>query len=429
MKTPSYLKLLMIVMTVIALAACNNATDNQSDMEHEEKMKENEQHDEHGSDEKNGEDTSDKGLKVTAPSDFNDNAEKNLLVSNSKNVTRLNTTDPVEMAVMTSQTIWPSTHKENRPGAIILAPLEDWAISSASADLIHHPNDGPLLFIEKDSIPEITRNEIDRLNPKGNMTGAEIMVMGDVDDSVIDSLKGYEVKHIKGDAPAEFAKEIDKTYAEMNEKYPESVIVGSLEDDDQLYTTPAVNWIAHMPEPLLYVSEDGVPEATKQALEKRKGKANIYLLGPESIISKDTEEVLSEYGKVTRISGETPIENSIAFARFKDKNTNFGWGLTDPGHGISFISSSTPDLALAGAPFAHLGKHAPMVWLEDGQLNQTHYEFFSDIKPTFKDNPTNGPYNHAFLLGNKEAVSFKVQGIIDDKLEIVKEGGGEHGGH
>lgn len=32
------------------------------------------------------------------------------------------------------------------------------------------------------------------------------------------------------------------------------------------------------------------------------------------------EKELSKYGKVTRISGETPVENSIAFAKFKDEN-------------------------------------------------------------------------------------------------------------
>ena len=34
--------------------------------------------------------------------------------------------------------------------------------------------------------------------------------------------------------------------------YPNSVIIGSSEEEGRLYTTPAVNWISHMPEPLLY---------------------------------------------------------------------------------------------------------------------------------------------------------------------------------
>ena len=54
----------------------------------------------------------------------------------------------------------------------------------------------------------------------------------------------------------------------------------------------------------------------------RKDKANIYVLGPEKIVSKEVEKELSKYGKVTRISGETPTENSIAFAKFKDEKQN-----------------------------------------------------------------------------------------------------------
>ncbi len=417
------MKPLLIGIIILVIAACSNAADEQEGVDDEENNQQSGQHDDHDSD-KSEEDDSAK--KITAPSSFNDQAEDDLLVENTKNVTRLNTTDPYEMAVMTSQTVWPSTHKDNQPGAVILAPIEDWAISLASANLIHHPNNGPVLFIDNNQIPEITKNEIERLNPKGNMDGVEIMVMGDVDDSVIDSLDGYEVKWFQENDPANFAKEIDQAYAKMNGEYPDSVIVGSHEEKGRLYTTPAINWISHMPEPLLYVSDKGVPEATKQALEERNGKANIYLLGPESIISKDTEKALSEYGKVTRISEENPVENSIAFAQFKDKATKFGWGLTDPGHGVSFTSTASPDLAIAGAPFAHLGKHAPMIWLDEGELNQVHYDFFTEIKPTFEDDPTNGPYNHAFLLGSQDAVSYKIQGIIDEQLEIVQAGGGGH---
>ena len=77
-----------------------------------------------------------------------------------------------------------------------------------------------------------------------------------------------------------------------------------------------------MPEPLLYTEKNKVPEATIEALKMRKDKANIYVLGPEKIVSKEVEKELSKYGKVTRISGETPTENSIAFAKFKDEKQN-----------------------------------------------------------------------------------------------------------
>lgn len=366
---------------------------------------------------------------LAPPAEINENASAGLLSVNTKNVTRLDSANPYDMAVRISQTIWPSTHKENQPGAVILTSIDNWAAALASANLIHHPNDGPILFIEKGEIPAATMAEIERLNPKGNMNGTQIMVMGEVEAGILKALSDYKVEQVSGDESAAFAEEIDRVYAELTEGYPSSVIVASSEDDARLYTTPAINWISHMPEPLLYVTADEVPEATVRALEKREGAANIYLLGPEKVVSKKVEEQLSEYGKVTRISGEDPAANSIAFAQFKDKETGFGWGITGPGHGLTLLSTATPDIALAGAPFAHLGKHAPLILLENGELADSHYAFFASIRPVFTDTPTDGPYNHAYMLGTLDDISFMTQGFIDERLEITAADGNGHGGH
>ncbi len=80
------------------------------------------------------------------PNSFNRLASQNIMITATKNVTRINTDDPIELSVMVSQTVWPATHKENQPGGIILVPVESWQIALASVDLIHHPNNGPVLF-------------------------------------------------------------------------------------------------------------------------------------------------------------------------------------------------------------------------------------------------------------------------------------------
>ncbi|KEK23817.1 cell wall-binding repeat-containing protein [Bacillus gaemokensis] len=407
----------MTIVATLGLAACGQMSTEQKKNEHTKHQKDENQKDmkmDHG---------------AMGPKEMNAGASSDLLTTSLKNITRLNTNDPMQMAVLTSQTIWPATHKENQPGAVILVPSNQWQIGLASADLIHHPNNGPILFINKESVPEVTLKEIKRLNPLGTKDGTQIMVMGDVEPSALDQLKGYKVKQIKETDPAIFAKDVDKEYADITGKYPNSIIIGSSEEEGRLYTTPAVNWIAHMPESLLYVEKDKVSEATIEALKERKGKANIYVLGPEKIISKEVEKELSKHGKVTRISGETPTENSIAFAKFKDEKTKFGWGFTKPGHGVSFVSTETPELVIAGAPFSHMGKHAPVLLLDKGNVSQPIYDLLATIQPKFKDDPTLGPYNHGFLLGNIENISFETQGILDEKLEIVQENGGGHGGH
>ena len=65
---------------------------------------------------------------VTAPKEMNESASNDLLTTSLKNITRLNTNDPLQMAVLTSQTIWPATHKENQPGAIIFSTSKRVAI-------------------------------------------------------------------------------------------------------------------------------------------------------------------------------------------------------------------------------------------------------------------------------------------------------------
>ncbi|MEX2104691.1 MAG: cell wall-binding repeat-containing protein [Bacilli bacterium] len=414
-----------LFLTIALLFGCGNNEDKDDNMNHD--MDEMDHEKMNQSDDKQG-DSGNESVNVTAPSTMNPNVISRLKQLNTKNTTRLNTDDPIEMSVLVSQTIWPATHKENQPNAVILVPLNNWQIALASTDLIHHPNNGPVLFIENDRIPDAVIDEINRLNPPGNMNDTQVMVMGDVESAVLDALKEYKIEHIKGADAATFAKDVDQFYADVAKELPQSVIIGSLENSAMLFTLPAANWIAHMPEPILYVSKDGIPEPTKEALVKRKDNATMYILGPEAVVSKEIEEELKEFGTVIRISGANPVDNSIAFAQYRDEKTKFGWGIIDPGHGVSFVSTLSPELAVAGAPFAHLGKHAPLIWVEDGKLSDATYKFFEKIKPTFTDMPTVGPYNQGFILGSDKLIPYVTQGIIDDSLEIVKTGGGVHGG-
>lgn len=416
-------KLLMATSLAAVLAACSPDESNKDShsMDHENKEKT----------ESKSSGVSDDMLKkfAEAPDQMNEEAQKNLLAVHTKNTTRLLSENSSQASILASQTIWPATHAENQPGAVILAPADNWQIALAAADLIHNPTDGPILLTEKNEISAEVMNEINRLNPKGTSDGTQVMIMGDFSKAAEQQLAEYKTVKIEGNDPAAFAAAVDQKYADISGgEFPDGVIIASAEEKAKLYSLPAANWIAHMPEPILFVTKDGIPESTKQALQKRKN-ANVYILGPESIVSKKIEKELGDYGNVTRIAGEDPVSNSVEFAKFKDEETAFGWGIKDSGHGVSFISTKTPELAVAAAPFSHRGKHAPLIWLENGQMSGPVYEFLASIKPVFSEDPTTGPYNHGFIIGGMETISFESQGIIDDKLEIVQEGGGGHSGH
>ncbi|WP_025690463.1 cell wall-binding repeat-containing protein, partial [Paenibacillus zanthoxyli] len=188
--------------------------------------------------------------------------------------------------------------------------------------------------------------------------------------------------------------------------------------------------IAHMPEPLLYVTKDSVPDATAKALEGRSGKASIYVLGPESAVSAKVEDALKQYGTVTRISGSDPYRNAIAFAKFKDSSNGFGWGITTPGHNVSFVTTDSPALAIAAAPFSHLGKHAPLLFTEKSGMPDSVMGYLMELMPKFKESPAEGPYNHAWITGDSSAITAKAQSEIDDMLEISPASGeNPHSGH
>lgn len=400
---------IILVLSLSYLAACSN---------------------DHGNDHSKDEGTNEKVVHEGHQTSATEVKTSGLLHLNTKNVTRLNSDDSLEISVMTSQMIWPATHAENRPGTIMLVPIESWQIALASLNLVHHPNDGPLLFTKDGKIPDLILGEIERLQPKGNVNGTQIMVMGSLASEELEKLNGYEVVSISEEEPAAFAAQIDELFSELAQEVTTSVIVGSMEDKGKLFSIPAGSWITHMNEPLLYVTESEIPEATSQALQKRNGNAAIYVVGPENIISNDILEKLKEYGKVIRIDGDTPEEVSIAFAKYRDHETNFGWEVVAPGHGLVMVSTHTPEFAIAAAPFAHLGKHAPMVWLEEGNFSEEMHNYLAELKPTFEHEPTEGPYNHAYLIGGEAFVSFKVQGFIDEMLEIVPaDGAGHHHGH
>ncbi|QZT35018.1 hypothetical protein HUR95_07255 [Caldalkalibacillus thermarum TA2.A1] len=45
----------------------------------------------------------------------------------------------------------------------------------AAVNLIHHPNAGPVLYTVKGDIPQEVWNEINRLQPKGNEEGTQVI--------------------------------------------------------------------------------------------------------------------------------------------------------------------------------------------------------------------------------------------------------------
>ncbi len=104
------------------------------------------------------------------------------------NTTRVGSDDPFETAVAVSNIIYPATEEENTPGAVILVNIDNLPELLVAANRVQHfPVNAPLLYVEQERLPEITRNELLRLNPEGVPADGNVQVyaVGTVGDSVV----------------------------------------------------------------------------------------------------------------------------------------------------------------------------------------------------------------------------------------------------
>ena len=83
--------------------------------------------------------------------------------------------------------------------------------------------------------------------------------------------------------------------------------------------------------------------------------------------------MVREVGKIAttvkRVSGEDPVANAIALARYADGD--FGWNVNDPGHGFVLARSDSPLDAAAAAPLSASGTWGPLLLTDDADTLPT----------------------------------------------------------
>jgi len=190
------------------------------------------------------------------------------------------------------------------------------------------------------------------------------------------------------------------------------------------FAMPAAAWAARSGDPVLFANSDKLPAPTATFLE-RHPKTPVYVLGPSSAISSDViREIGKIAGHVRRISGEDPIANAIAFARYSDGS--FGWNINDPGHGFVVASSSEPLDAPAAAALSASGTWGPLLLTDSADtLPGALHGYLLDVKPGYTTDPTRAFYNHVWVIGDQDAIDVNEQAEIDELAALAKIGGGE----
>jgi hypothetical protein len=333
------------------------------------------------------------------------------------NTTRIGGADPTANAAAEALAVFPSTTPGQRPAAVTLVGEEDRAGAIAAAVLMAPPVRAPILFSTPDEVPEVTEEALDALDPQGSKeTGdAPLFAIGAI------AFPGRAAPVDSGD-PAATAAQIATLRDRLVGKPPRHIVVASA--SQPAFAMPAAAWAARSGDPVLYAGAQKLPPATAAAL-KRHPKVPVYVLGPSSAISSEVvREIAKISGKVKRVSGEDPIANALALARYRDGS--FGWNVNDPGHGFVLVRGDSPADAAAAAPLSASGTWGPLLLTDSAEaLPQEVHSYLLDVKPGYTSDPTRAFYNHVWVIGDQEAIGVEQQAEVDELAELAKIGGEE----
>jgi hypothetical protein len=333
------------------------------------------------------------------------------------NTTRVGGSDPASTAAGVALAVFPSATTAQRPAAVTIVDEGEWQGAIAAAVLMAAPVQAPLLVSADGDLPDPTTQALEALDPQGDDStkGAQAFVIGGAP-----APQGLKTMPVKGSDAATLAAAIATLRDKLFDGPPGHVVLTS--EDEASVAMPAAAWAARSGDPVLFSGAKKLPAATLAAL-KRHPKVPVYVLGPTSAISSDVvREAAKVDKKVRRVSGEDPVENAIALARYS--SGGFGWNINDPGHGFVVARSDSPLDAAVSAPLSASGTWGPLLLSDDADtLPKALREYLLDVKPGYTTDPTRAFYNHVWVIGDQEAIDVNQQAEIDQLAELAKIGG------
>lgn len=333
--------------------------------------------------------------------------------SATKNTVRVAGESPAADAGGVASAVFPATSEATRPNAVALVDSDDWQSAVAASVLTFGKVGAPLLLSDGDELPPVTAAALSRLDPSGSefAENAQVIRIGDE----VARPEGRRTAVIGGGDQYVRAAAIDRFSAAAEGRRSSAVVVASGERAE--WAMPAGAWAARSGDAVLFTERDTLPAPTREAIEAHE-KPEIYVLGPDSVVSEQVVDDLEELGQVRRIEGPTPVENAIEFARYQ--TPNFGWGIVTPGHTFSLASTSRPLDAAAAAALGTEGTYAPLLLTDSADALPRALEgYFLDVQPGFEENPNEGVFNRVWILGDQSTISVAQQSRIDELTQLV----------
>jgi hypothetical protein len=286
----------------------------------------------------------------------------------------------------------------------------------AASVLVGRPIGAPILLSDGRDLPAVSEDVLERLKPKGSDLSKDAQVIRVGPD--VARPDGFKTAVIEGDDPFERAAAIDRFFSAARARPSNDVVLYSA--DDAEFAMPAAAWAARSGDAVLPIRRDAVPAPILKTLREHE-RPNVFVLGPESVISKKVLDQLKKQKlarSVNRIEGPNPVENAIAFARYE--KGDFGWGVVVPGYNFTLASTTRPADAAAAAALATRGVFAPLLLSDDpDRMPQPLEEYFLSVQPGYEDDPGQAVYNRAWILGDDKAISVDQQAQLDQVTELI----------
>jgi len=376
--------------------------------------------------------------------------------------TRLYGNDPYEEAVAVTRHVYTASEpltapgEENaaadRPWGLTLVTPDDPIAAISAVELVHFPDNAPILFVDKTGIPQVTLDEIKRLQPVGiqRAGGLHAFLVGGAANSAVQSQLdelGLKYQAITASDDFELANQIDIVYGKIQNPPSgvpqmegsatfggngiQDVFIGSTSAYE--FVLPITHWVSHMPGGIFWVdpTSDTLPAPTVEALKRRNGQAMIYVMGGPEQVSDALVSLLLPYGAVTRLTNDdavafnapspfTPEAVAVAFAQMWDPMGMVGWNAVGSGHGFTVLNTSDWQGACGSAILSHLGFHAPLLLTDSATALPADVTTYIDkVTPTFMVSPGDGPYNMFYIIGNYDKISWETQVSIDLSQEMA----------
>lgn len=330
-------------------------------------------------------------------------------VMNTLNTTRICKGNYFQNAIEISDIVY----ADKSPDSVIIANGEIFQDAFAATPLVHFPRNAPILFSNKEYIDPATLAQIINLRPKG-VNGVQVFIVGGISYVVEQLLMRYGLKtlRISGrnffDTSASVAQYLN---------YPQNIMIVSGENFTEGLSACA--WAAHMGEPILFATRNELPSYTRSVIQNTEN-ANVYIIGSYNTISNAVEQEIRKLNVnfVGRISGNSPYDVAVNFAKYKSPDGEFGWGRTErEGHAFTFTSILSPFDNVSGSLFAHLGKHTPILVVTKDKLPDTTKNYIESVKPLPLPEP-HPPFMQGWIVGCEDVISAKTQLEIERVLSI-----------